>query len=239
MQQRCPTLFWYFCRQKRWVIWRKLGTSLIPRPATQPLEPLERVLCIMRPGSASQTILMHPQRGEQEEPPVWGWKKGFTLGVTNGSLLTMRPCSASQTISMHPASGGEKDHPPQGRRAVMTWHEFEFQNWFWNRICHTLDFDIWVSKPKNVILIQKCDCHVPSCLVDCPTQLICTWIFICWVGGGYSIQGGAKCFGPYFTQEWAFWPFFCRIYMSTDWRKVRCQKRLIEVENMQQKNTFF
>ena len=24
-------------------------------------------------------------------------------------------------------------------------------------------------------------------LVDCPTQLICTWIFICWVGGGYSM----------------------------------------------------
>ena len=158
MQQRCPTLFWYFCRQKRWVISRKLGTSLIPRPATQPLEPLERVFCIMRPGSASQTILMHPQRGEQEEPPAWGWRTGFTLGLTKRSLLTMRPCSASQTISMHPASGGEKDPPPQGRRAV--------------------------------------------------TQLICTWIFICWVGSGYSIQGGAKCFGPYFTQEWPFWPFF-------------------------------
>ena len=27
-----------------------------------------------------------------------------------------------------------------------------------------------------------------SFLFDCPSQLICTWIFICWVSGGYSVQ---------------------------------------------------
>ena len=111
-----------FVAKKRWVISRKLGTSLIPRPATQPLEPLERVFCIMRPGSASQTILMHPPRGEQEEPPAWGWKKGLTVGVKIGSLLTIRPCSISQTIPIRPpASGGEQEEPLEGGRAAFTW----------------------------------------------------------------------------------------------------------------------
>ena len=49
-------------------------------------------------------------------------------------------------------------------------------------------------------------CH--SCfrprLVDCPTQIICIWIFICWVGGGISIQGVVKCSSSYFRQEWTF-----------------------------------
>ena len=74
----------------------------------------------------------------------------------------------------------------------------------------------------------------PPVLVDCPTQLIFTWIFICWVGGGYSIQGGAKCLSPYFTQEWER---FCRIYMSTDWRRVRNQK-LIHRWKTYKKKTF-
>ena len=47
---------------------------------------------------------------------------------------------------------------------------------------------------------------LPAVVVDCPTtQLICTWIFICWVGGGDSIHGGLKCLSSYFTQEWIFW----------------------------------
>ena len=70
-----------------------------------------------------------------------------------------------------------------------------------------------------------------------PTQLICTWIFICWVGGGNSIKGVVKCFSPYFTQEWAFLTnFFCRIYMSTDWRRVRSQ-RLIHRSGKRTKKT--
>ena len=75
-------------------------------------------------------------------------------------------------------------------------------------------------------------------IVDCPTQLICTWIFICWVGGGDSIQGVVKCLSPYFRQEWAFLTnFFCRIYMSTDWRRVRNQK-LIHKWKTYQKTKF-
>ena len=76
-------------------------------------------------------------------------------------------------------------------------------------------------------------------IVDCPTQLICTWIFICWVGGGYSIQGVAKCLSPYFTQEWAFLTnFCCRLYMSTVWRRVRSQ-RLIHRSRKRIKKTKF
>ena len=37
-----------------------------------------------------------------------------------------------------------------------------------------------------------------------PTQLICPWIFICWVGGGDSIQEVVKCLSSYFRQKWTF-----------------------------------
>ena len=59
----------------------------------------------------------------------------------------------------------------------------------------------------NCVLIQynSIENKAPTYLVDCPTQLICTWIFICWVGGGFSRQWGVNCLSPYFKQEWAFW----------------------------------
>ena len=41
-------------------------------------------------------------------------------------------------------------------------------------------------------------------VVHCPTQLICAWIFICWVGGGDSIQGVVKCSRSYLMQEGMF-----------------------------------
>ena len=55
----------------------------------------------------------------------------------------------------------------------------------------------------------------------------CVLLALSWntAGGGDSIYGVVKCLSPYFTQEWAFLTnFFCRIYMSTDWRRVRSQK---------------
>ena len=53
---------------------------------------------------------------------------------------------------------------------------------------------------------------LPAVVVDCPSQLICTWIFICWVSGGDSTHGGVKCLSSYFTQEWTFWTIFFAEY---------------------------
>ena len=50
--------------------------------------------------------------------------------------------------------------------------------------------------------------------------------------------GGCKMFRPLFHAGMTVLTIFFRIYMSTDWRKVRSQKRLIEVENMQKKRFF-
>ena len=76
-------------------------------------------------------------------------------------------------------------------------------------------------------------------LVDCPTQLICTWIFICWVGGGYSIQGVVKCLSPYFTQDWAFLTNFFAKY-TCHWNKWELEAKnwFIEVQNMPKKRSF-
>ena len=77
-------------------------------------------------------------------------------------------------------------------------------------------------------------------LVDCPTQPICTWIFICWVTGGYSIQGVVKCLSPCFRQEWALLTnSFCRIYISTDWRRVKSQKLIHRRGKLTPKNEVF
>ena len=76
-------------------------------------------------------------------------------------------------------------------------------------------------------------------LVDCPTQLICTWIFICWVGGGYSIQGVVKCLSPYFTQDWAFLTnFFAKYTCHQNKWELEAKNWFIEVENMPKKRSF-
>ena len=76
-------------------------------------------------------------------------------------------------------------------------------------------------------------------LVDCPTQLICTWIFICWVGGGYSIQGLVKCLSPYFTQDWAFLTnFFAKYTCHQNKWELEAKNWFIEVKNMPKKRSF-
>ena len=76
-------------------------------------------------------------------------------------------------------------------------------------------------------------------LVDCPTQLICTWIFICWVGGGYSIQGVVKCLSPYFTQDWAFLTnLFAKYTCHRNKWELEAQNWFIEVQNMPKKRGF-
>ena len=69
----------------------------------------------------------------------------------------------------------------------------------------------------------------------------CVLLALSWntAGGGDSIYEVVKCLSPYFTQEWAFLTnFFCRIYMSTDWRRVRSQK-LIHWSGKHTKKTQF
>ena len=80
----------------------------------------------------------------------------------------------------------------------------------------------------------------PLCLVDCPTQPICTWIFICWVGSGYSIQGVVKCLSPYFMQHWAFLTNFLAKYTCHRHKwELKAKNWFIEVENMPKKHSFF
>ena len=75
-------------------------------------------------------------------------------------------------------------------------------------------------------------------LVDCPTQLICTWIFICWVGGGYSIQGVVKCLSPYFTQDWAFLTnFFAKYTCHQNKWELEAKNWFIEVKNIPKKRS--
>ena len=66
----------------------------------------------------------------------------------------------------------------------------------------------WFTQTNQAIIVIFCFLgmfsHVSHVLVDCPTQLICIWIFICWVGSGNSIQGVVKCSSSYFRQEWTF-----------------------------------
>ena len=63
---------------------------------------------------------------------------------------------------------------------------------------------VYFGPPLGQIGLKKIGITVRPPLVDYPTQLICTWIFICWIGGGDSIQGVVKCSSSYFRQEWTF-----------------------------------
>ena len=60
-------------------------------------------------------------------------------------------------------------------------------------------------------------------VVDCPTQFICRWIFICWVG-----KNGR--FGPFFVVA----EFVCQWIEE----ELEIKNRLTELENMP-KNDFF
>ena len=69
--------------------------------------------------------------------------------------------------------------------------------------------------------------HPSSEVVDCPTQLIYIWFFLCWVGGGNPSRYVAKCLSAYFGQEWAIWTiFFCKISMFDIWRLDLCDRFL-------------
>ena len=63
-----------------------------------------------------------------------------------------------------------------------------------------LALDRTISKGRKVSQSNSVFQNMQSKRGVCPTQLICTWIFICRVGGGDSIQGVVKCSSSYFRQ---------------------------------------
>ena len=123
MQQRCPTLFWYFCRQKKVGHFQKTGHE----PNSAPSHAASRATWARL--LHNETRFRQPddshapsERRTRRTSGLRLKKKGFTLGVKNGSLLTIRPCSISQTIPIRPpASGGEQEEPLEGGRAAFTW----------------------------------------------------------------------------------------------------------------------
>ena len=59
---------------------------------------------------------------------------------------------------------------------------------------HSKTVDVEASVINFVFFLQTFFLPVAGgVIVDCPTQLICTWIFICRVGSGDSMKGAVKC----------------------------------------------